>query len=486
MSTSGARRRATTLWWRHAHAAGRRRRRDRRRPRGPPLTLVRAAPPDALLPHVARCYPGRYDALLAEKVARLEALVHSAAPPASPALRAEVFPSAPLHFRNRAAFKLWRDADARVHYVMFNHAEGTDTRNPHACPTFPMGSLEINRLMPLLRDALDASPDVLARRVNDVRFLTTHRTGQAVVTLTYNRPIGGGGGAEDGAEEGAWAAEATRLARALGPRVALVGRSRGVKVVVPAVEASSSACRGADADADADADGDGGTDGDTVEDVLRVGGPDDDGRDCVLTQQEGAFTQPNAGVCEKMLTWAWDATRRETDGDAGDHGDSRGLCELYCGNGTFTVALAPNFDCVVATELSRASVRLARRNLRRNAGAAHARVAKLSAAEFALAHAGRRQFRRLRDAGVASHAELAGLQTLFVDPPRAGLDAATRGLAAAFERVVYVSCNPETLSRDLAALRDTHAVARLAAFDQFPYTPHLEAGVVLEKKNRSA
>ncbi len=49
---------------------------------------------------------------------------------------------------------------------------------------------------------------------------------------------------------------------------------------------------------------------------------------------EGAFSQPNGRMCEKMLTWARDVTRNSTDHD---------LLELYCGNGNFTVALASNF-----------------------------------------------------------------------------------------------------------------------------------------------
>ena len=94
--------------------------------------------------------------------------------------------------------------------------------------------------------------------------------------------------------------------------------------------------------------------------------------------------------------------------------------------------------------------------------------------------AGERPYRRLADL----KQPLAGYQfdTLLVDPPRAGLDTATLGLASAFKRVLYISCNPETLSDNLATLSSTHSIESLAFFDQFPYTHHLESGVVLSKK----
>ena len=209
--------------------------------------------------------------------------------------------------------------------------------------------------------------------------------------------------------------------------------------------------------------------GETVSETLHVPGRGA----CTYTQTEGSFTQPNAKVCEQMLGWAYDATLGFEESD---------LCELYCGNGCFTIALAPNFRRVVATELSKSSVQLAQGNVAAN-GVANVQVARLSAEEFVEAHAQRRQFRRLEDAGIdLGDAGGYRLETLFVDPPRAGLDAASRGLASSFERVVYISCNPETLARDVRALSATHDVARVAAFDQFPYTPHLECGVVLQAK----
>ena len=64
----------------------------------------------------------------------------------------------------------------------------------------------------------------------------------------------------------------------------------------------------------------------------------------------------------------------------------------------------------------------------------------------------------------------------------AGLDDACRALAAQFQRIVYISCNPETLARDVMALHHTHVLVRSAAFDQFPYSEHLEGGVLLQRR----
>ncbi|GFH28414.1 uncharacterized protein HaLaN_26898, partial [Haematococcus lacustris] len=56
-------------------------------------------------------------------------------------------------------------------------------------------------------------------------------------------------------------------------------------------------------------------------------------------------------------------------------------------------------------------------------------------------------------------------------------------MVSQFQRIVYISCNPETLIANLKELLKTHRMLSLAAFDQFPYTHHLECGVYLEKKN---
>ena len=68
-----------------------------------------------------------------------------------------------------------------------------------------------------------------------------------------------------------------------------------------------------------------------------------------------------------------------------------------------------------------------------------------------------------------------------MDPPRAGLDDITRALAKDFEQIIYISCNPETLHRDLHELVKTHEIVKFALFDQFAYTNHIESGIILKK-----
>ena len=71
--------------------------------------------------------------------------------------------------------------------------------------------------------------------------------------------------------------------------------------------------------------------------------------------------------------------------------------------------------------------------------------------------------------------------SIFVDPPRAGLDDLTRKLVTDYNHIIYISCNPETLHRDLEVLTKTHKIEKFALFDQFAYTGHIESGVILTK-----
>ena len=171
----------------------------------------------------------------------------------------------------------------------------------------------------------------------------------------------------------------------------------------------------------------------------------------------------------QMLTWATDCTST-----------SRGdLLELYCGNGNFSLALAKNFDRVLATELAKSSVKAARYNIEAN-HSDNVQIVRLSAEEVAQAMDGLREFRRLRNASV--DLKTYDFQTVFVDPPRSGMDTESCAMVQRFDRIVYISCNPVTLKANLESLYQTHSVSRFALFDQFPYTDHIEAGVLLERR----
>ena len=104
---------------------------------------------------------------------------------------------------------------------------------------------------------------------------------------------------------------------------------------------------------------------------------------------------------------------------------------------------------------------------------------RLSAEEVSQALDGVRPFRRL--AVLPKPLGDYDLQTVFVDPPRAGLDELTLQCVQRFDRILYISCNPETLLANLSALHPHYEIKALAFFDQFPYTPHLETGVLLQR-----
>ena len=136
------------------------------------------------------------------------------------------------------------------------------------------------------------------------------------------------------------------------------------------------------------------------------------------------------------------------------------------------------FNRVLATELAKSSVYAAQWNIEKN-NIDNIQVARLSAEEFTQAYNAEREFRRLEQANI--NIQSYDFDTVFVDPPRAGIDDDTLKLLQGFERIIYISCNPDTLHDNLKTLAQTHKISKFAMFDQFPYTHHVESGVLLEK-----
>jgi tRNA (uracil-5-)-methyltransferase len=145
--------------------------------------------------------------------------------------------------------------------------------------------------------------------------------------------------------------------------------------------------------------------------------------------------------------------------------------------GNFTLPLSHYFDKVLATEISKRSIYAALENCALN-GVDNITFARLASEEMTEALNGVREFSRLKEIDLESY----NFSTVLVDPPRAGLDGGTIDLIATIDNIIYISCNPETLARDLETLTQTHTVVEAAMYDQFPHTTHVESGVFLRKK----
>ena len=367
---------------------------------------------------LSRVKPEQYEDLLADKVAQVTNMMRPFDAP-SP----EVYRSPATGFRMRAEFRMWHDGD-ELDYVMYRR---DDRKTPIPVTDFPIACETVQRLMPALLSALKPN-ELLRRKLFQVEFLST-LAGESLITLVYHRKL-----------DDQWQTAAEQLRenlRELAGELSIIGRSRKQKLVVGK---------------------------EWVWEALDI-----NGETYRYQQYEQAFTQPNASVNTRMIGWACQQAAN-LDGD---------LLELYCGNGNFTLPLSREFNNVVATELAKVSVRAARENIRVN-GIDNIQMIRLAAEEVTQAMRRDREFRRLADLPKPLHEY--ELKTVFVDPPRAGLDAQTVQMVASFDTIIYISCNPETLAENLALLGNSHRVGQFALFDQFPYTDHMECGVVLHRK----
>lgn len=144
------------------------------------------------------------------------------------------------------------------------------------------------------------------------------------------------------------------------------------------------------------------------------------------------------------------------------------VVDLYCGTGTITLFLAQKARLAVGIEIVPSAIRDAKKNARAN---------HLANAEFLLGDAAVEMPRLVKD----------GLRpdVVVVDPPRAGCEARVLDAIARVrpEKVVYVSCNPATLARDLAYLKERgFAIAKVQPVDMFSRTHHVETVCLLYRE----
>jgi 23S rRNA (uracil1939-C5)-methyltransferase len=171
------------------------------------------------------------------------------------------------------------------------------------------------------------------------------------------------------------------------------------------------------------------------------------------TVSAGSFFQVNCTLLDKFL-------------GAVVGGESGALAwDLYAGVGLFSAALAEHFSRVIAVESSAAACKDLRHNLR----GTRAEYVQASTTNFL-----RQAILLKQDAP----------DLVLLDPPRAGAGVEAAKLLADLgpRRIVYVSCDPATLGRDLSALiQSGYRLLRLQLVDMFPQTYHLESIATLQR-----
>lgn len=329
--------------------------------------------------------------------------------------------SSPLkHYRMRAEFRVWHNGD-ELYHIMFDK----QTRRRFRVDSFPIAAESINQAMALIIKFIQYN-QTLREKLFQIDYLAT-LSNNLLISLLYHKKL---------TDE--WRNEANKLKTFFaqqGLDVTLVGRASNQKICLPH---------------------------DFVDEELAI-----QDRKMIYRQVENSFTQPNAYINIEMLNWALAVTKHcQND-----------LLELYCGNGNFSLALAKNFRQVLATEVAKASVQAAQYNIEVNQ-IDNVKIVRLSAEELTEAINGVRTFNRLKGVNLADYC----CNTVLVDPPRSGLDPQTLAMIANYHSIIYISCNPTTLKSNLMVLKETHNIANIALFDQFPYTAHIECGMVLTKK----
>ncbi len=168
----------------------------------------------------------------------------------------------------------------------------------------------------------------------------------------------------------------------------------------------------------------------------------------------GCFSQANRQINQLIA---------ETVSDWIVQGGFSSALELFGGAGNLTVALARLVTKMAVSDLNPEACRAARQNLSRR-GLGHVAVHTGDAIDL---------YRELSDK----------YELVILDPPRSGHLELARALAQGKQRaVLYISCNPATLARDLNELKGAgYKMTRAAGFDMFPQTAHIEAAVLMER-----
>ncbi len=176
-----------------------------------------------------------------------------------------------------------------------------------------------------------------------------------------------------------------------------------------------------------------------------------------------AFFQTNTRQAEKL----YNVAREYADLDEGGH-----LFDLYCGVGTLSLYMADKADKVTGIELVEVAIENARFNAKENS---------VENARFVLGD--------MKDTFNDQFLQENGQpDCVITDPPRSGMhpDVVKQLANLNLKKLVYVSCNPSTMARDLKILKDVYDVESVQPVDMFPQTYHIEAVAKLKRKSESS
>ena len=165
-----------------------------------------------------------------------------------------------------------------------------------------------------------------------------------------------------------------------------------------------------------------------------------------------SFFQINDDICKKLYDKIYDETK-----------DSKNILDLYCGTGSIGIYVSENKN-ILGVEINESAIKDANINKEIN------NVKNIS---FICG-----------DSGKESKKIDFKPDTIIVDPPRSGLDNNTINniLELNPNKIIYVSCDPMTLVRDLKLLNNDYNIVDITPFDMFPNTKHVENLTVLERK----
>ena len=173
-----------------------------------------------------------------------------------------------------------------------------------------------------------------------------------------------------------------------------------------------------------------------------------------------SFYQVNPIQTEKLYNLAIEGAKLKKDDI---------LCDLYCGIGTIGIFASKYVKKVYGVEIVEEAIKDAKQN---------AEINNVDNIEFIQGDV-EVAFNKMIDSGVKP-------SVAIVDPPRKGLDSKTvQNLCnLKLDRLVYVSCNPATLMRDLQVLEDAYKIDSITPVDNFCYSSHIECVAVLEIKEK--